>query len=201
MSFEENVLVRSRFLRCRWGDKELTTLGLHESFQILPQLQGTTLPETNISPENRPLEKEIPIGNHHFLGAKMLVSGRVSFEKHSLKLACAMVKSRNIGDGHPTFNRNPYNGYINPYYWVDDHPLLYGNNGSLDPGTHGPWKKAIPKGNDRIPTIHFQGRTVSFREGNHQQFQVPKMTVLYLKWGCFGDIEIPITCKAYIQLI
>ena len=35
----------------------------------------------------------------------------------------------------PPFNRNPYNGYINPYYWVDDHPLLYGNNGSLDPGT------------------------------------------------------------------
>ena len=47
-----------------------------------------------------------------------------------------MVKSRYIGDGHPTFNRNPYNGYINPYYWVDDHPLLYANNGSLDPGTH-----------------------------------------------------------------
>ena len=49
----------------------------------------------------------------------------------------AMVKSRYIGDGHPTFNRNPYNGYINPYYWVDDHPLLNGNNGSLDPGTFG----------------------------------------------------------------
>ncbi len=32
---------------------------------------------------------------------------------------------------------NPYSGYINPYYWVDDHPLLYGNNGSLDPSTHG----------------------------------------------------------------
>ena len=48
---------------------------------------------------------------------------------------CAMVKSRYIGDGHPTFNRESYNGYINPYYWVDDHPLLYGNNGSLDPGT------------------------------------------------------------------
>ncbi len=28
------------------------------------------------------------------------------------------------------------NGYINPNYWVDDHPLLYGNNGSLDPGTN-----------------------------------------------------------------
>ena len=25
----------------------------------------STLPETNIAPENRPLEKEIPIGNHH----------------------------------------------------------------------------------------------------------------------------------------
>ena len=49
---------------------------------------------------------------------------------------CAMVKSRCIGDGHPIFNRNPYNGYINPYYWVDDHPLLYRNNGSLDPGTY-----------------------------------------------------------------
>ena len=38
------------------------------------------------------------------------------------------------------FNRNPYNGYINPYCWVDDHPLLYGNNGSLDPSTHGTQK-------------------------------------------------------------
>ena len=51
-----------------------------------------------------------------------------------------MVKSRYIGDGHPTFNRNPFNGYINPYYWVDDHPLLYGNNGSLDPSTYGKTK-------------------------------------------------------------
>ena len=25
-----------------------------------------TLPETNIAPENRPLEKEIPIGKHYF---------------------------------------------------------------------------------------------------------------------------------------
>ncbi len=25
---------------------------------------------------------------------------------------CAMVKSRYIGDGHPTFNRNPYNGAL-----------------------------------------------------------------------------------------
>ena len=27
-----------------------------------------TLPETNIAPENGPLEKEIPIGSHHFQG-------------------------------------------------------------------------------------------------------------------------------------
>ena len=36
----------------------------------------------------------------------------------------------------PPLIGNPYNGYINPYYWVDDHPLLYGNNGSLDPRTY-----------------------------------------------------------------
>ena len=60
------------------------------------------------------------------------------FLDYILLTSCAMVKSRYIGDGHPTFNRNPYNGYINPYYWVDDHPLLYGNNGSLDPGTYIP---------------------------------------------------------------
>ncbi len=35
----------------------------------------------------------------------------------------------------PPLIGNPYNGHINPYYWVDDHPLLYGNNGSLDPST------------------------------------------------------------------
>ena len=35
-----------------------------------------TLPETNIAPENNPLEKEVPIGNHHLLRA-MLVLGSV----------------------------------------------------------------------------------------------------------------------------
>ena len=41
-----------------------------------------------------------------------------------------------LGMGNlPPLIGNPYNGYINPYYWADDHPLLYGNNGSLDPGT------------------------------------------------------------------
>ncbi len=31
-----------------------------------PRLHPKMMAETNISPENRPLEKEIPIGNHHF---------------------------------------------------------------------------------------------------------------------------------------
>ena len=54
-----------------------------------------------------------------------------------LSYKCQGQKSRFFLDGKPpTFNRNPYNGYINPYYWVDDHPLLYGNNGSLDPSTY-----------------------------------------------------------------
>ena len=37
----------------------------------------------------------------------------------------------------PPLNRNPYNGYINPYYWVDfSHPLLYGNKGSWSTRSH-----------------------------------------------------------------
>ena len=37
-----------------------------------------------------------------------------------------MIKSRYIGDGRPpTLIGNPYNGYINPYYWVDDFILYY----------------------------------------------------------------------------
>ncbi len=49
------------------------------------------------------------------------------FEPGSKLLVLGMVIQPLIG--------NPYNGYINPYYWVDDHPRLYGNNGSLDPST------------------------------------------------------------------
>ena len=46
----------------------------------------------------------------------------------------------------PPFNRNPYNGPYKPLRtWVDDHPQLYGNNGSLDPGTYG-----------KTQTMHFE---------------------------------------------
>ena len=69
---------------------------------------------------------------------------------------CAMVKSRYIGDGHPTFNRNPYNGHINPYYWVDDHPLLYGNIGSLDPSTYDSYNLAKLSGPKAIKVANFE---------------------------------------------
>ena len=36
------------------------------------------LPETNIAPENRPLEKEIPIGNPPFLGAMLALGSVIS---------------------------------------------------------------------------------------------------------------------------
>ena len=56
--------------------------------------------------------------------------------KESLWLYVPRSKRLILGMVIPPLIRNPYNGYINPYYWVDDHPLLYGNNGSLDPGTY-----------------------------------------------------------------
>ena len=57
-----------------------------------------TPPETNSSP------------------LKMDGKGRL-YEPGSKLLVLGMVIQPLIG--------NPYNGYINPYYWVDDHPLLY----------------------------------------------------------------------------
>ena len=59
---------------------------------------------------------------------------------------CQGQKSQNGGMVIPHSIGNPYIGYTNPivyywvykpYYWVNDHPLLYGSNGSLDPSTCG----------------------------------------------------------------
>ena len=58
-------------------------------------------------------------------------------------VTCAMVKSRYIGDGHPTFNRESLYWVYKPLRtWVDDHPLLYWNNRCLDPSTH--WDFHVP---------------------------------------------------------
>ena len=85
---------------------------------------------------------------------------------------------RFFGDGKPpTFNResgNPYNGYINPYKWVDDQPLLYGNNGSLDPGTYGKWvlspfpsiKKMLGHGSSREMSIQLMVWLVGLGPGD-----------------------------------
>ena len=85
---------------------------------------------------------------------------------------CAMVKSRYIGDGHTTFNRNPYNGYINPYYWVDDHPLFYGNNESLDTGTNG------IKANFNIKMIHLGGKCCMVGSPPNQKQSSPVLVYL-----------------------
>ena len=41
-----------------------------------------------------------------------------------------------MGDLQPLIGHPYFMGPINPCYWVDDHPLLYGNNGSLDLSTY-----------------------------------------------------------------
>ena len=49
-------------------------------------------------------------------------------------MRCARVDQLPIlGIVIPPLIGNPCNGFVNPYHWVDDHPLLYGNNGNLDP--------------------------------------------------------------------
>ena len=65
-------------VRCQvLGQEEPRSDGVSNSCPSPLEVQGeswwVTLPETNIAPENRPLEKEIPIGNHW----AMLVLGRV----------------------------------------------------------------------------------------------------------------------------
>ena len=58
----------------------------------------------------------------------------------------------------PPLIGNPYNGYIKPYYWADDHPLAWENNGSLDPSTseygimYGPKMFELPL----VAPIHFK---------------------------------------------
>ena len=77
-----------------------------------------------------------------------------------------MVKSGYIGDGHPTFNRNPYTGYINPYYWVDDHPLLYGIMGVDRPHVDGMRLDScwVQSGHVRSQLLQIS-RSVEFHDG------------------------------------
>ena len=93
---------------------------------------------------------------------------KIVYEPGSKLLVLGMVIQPLIG--------NPYNGYVNPYYWVDDHPLLYGNNGSLDPSTYniihpGSLTASLPLKNDGWKT------SLSF------WVQVPFQGLLLLNFG------------------
>ena len=44
---------------------------------------------------------------------------------------CAMVKTWCLAYGHPSYNGNPWNGYIKAYWWIDDHPLYWKINNVL----------------------------------------------------------------------
>ena len=72
-----------------------------------------------MSMENEPFEDVSPIQNGEF---------RLLYVPWSKVAILGMVIPPLIG-----ILIIGYNWYIKPYYWVDDHPLLYGNNGSLDP--------------------------------------------------------------------
>ena len=58
----------------------------------------------------------------------------------SCRCPCCFSRYCLLGMVIPPLTGNPYNGYINPYFWVDDHPPITWKHGSLDPSTH-----------DRIP--------------------------------------------------
>ena len=83
----------------------------------------------------------------------------VWYEPGSKLLVLGMVIQPLIG--------NPCNGYINPYYKVDDHPLLYGNNGSLDPSTF-----------ESLPPTYNWGHWKGFIRTRH-----PRLDILALGFG------------------
>ena len=72
-------------------------------------------------------QKKKPIREAPAMAAEMFVTCNLDGSINSLVLG--------DGDLQPLMTGILIHGYINPYYWVDDHPLLYGNNGSLDPST------------------------------------------------------------------
>ena len=71
---------------------------------------------------------------------------------------------------------NPYNGYINPYYWVDDHPLLYGNNGSWSTLAHFKTQlRELPKTRPPWGDVFFLG----FLEGWDSRFILLMADILH----------------------
>ena len=54
------------FASCCFSGCIVAELFIIQNWYVKIEAKKTTLPETNMAPENDPLEKEIPIGNHHF---------------------------------------------------------------------------------------------------------------------------------------
>ena len=66
VSFNEDIKVHLYFECSSWSKAhDLWMPSWHNIFLLSQNLLGCTLPETNITPENRPLEEEIPIGNRY----------------------------------------------------------------------------------------------------------------------------------------
>ncbi len=70
VSFWEMIIARPRCKSyCQMITAEVQILLSDDHWEgVSNHIHNITLPETNMAPENRPLEKEIPIGNHHFQG-------------------------------------------------------------------------------------------------------------------------------------
>ncbi len=110
------LLLISSFTVYKREKKHKKKNNLQKSTGIQGFLRRSTLPETNIAPENGSLEKEIPIGNHPFLGAQLLVLRRFLMEKKMGEMEPFQHESFELGkkfhvmpaDGNSKeFNFNP----------------------------------------------------------------------------------------------
>ena len=87
-------------------------------------------------------------------------------------------------------------GFLGLLAWIplgiplDQRDSYWSGLPSLKLTANAPWKgKAIRKGKDRLPTIHFQVRTVSFREGSPIRTPNRQVTISWTSWSsCF---ELP----------
>ena len=90
----------------------------------------TTLPETKIAPENRPSQKETSSEpTIDVQGRTVLFSGKIP-----LLYICARVDQLLVvlAMAIPPWIGNPFNGYINQDYMVDDYDAKFGLSMSSD---------------------------------------------------------------------
>ena len=115
-----------------------------------------------------------------------------------------------MGYGHPSYIGNHYYGYIKPYWWVYDHPLLWEKNmfwprhiclqiwksmGRIT--SHILWKKTVPNHQPNI-NVDWDCHPIS-RLGHHQTKMKPptrsssiETTIQILKWRYVSTIFLAI---------